>query len=81
MRLPCGGKGNNCIKCNKDSLAWLEVASGICFAALALCVGKANTLDMRATAKTLWNGGQGLLLPCGARRWEKSPNVPPTVTK
>ena len=66
---------------NKDSLAWLEVASGICFAGSALCVGKANTLDTKATANTLWNGGQGLLLLCGAKRWVKSPNVPPTVTK
>ena len=41
--------------------------------------GKGN--DCMEWNKALWNGVQGLLLPRGAKRWAKSQNVPPTVTK
>ena len=51
---------------NKDSLAWLEVASGICFAALALCVGKANTLGNESHCQDFveWSAGIAVAVWC-----------------
>jgi len=75
------GKGNNCIKWNKDSLAWLEVASGICFVALALCVGKANPLDTEPLPRLCGMECRNCCCRAVLKGGRKAYNLPPTVTK
>ena len=66
---------------NKDSLAWLEVASGICFVALALCVGKANTLGTEPLPRLCGMEYRNCCCRVVLKGGRKAYNKTPTVTK